>query len=1447
MEDFIYDLINGIGKIVSKDGSFYGVLFSNGEIQSIRKEDLDIIDNSIIKTIMDGDFEEYFNFQSLVRGEDYYKKGQVRNFMIIGKSISGSVLSERDSIAYQSTITFTKNGIRAVCDCPVGTRCKHSSSILYKVKHDLEYLSNLDSFDNENILYKETNNIVRSNNNQIDYQKFYELNKLINYNDDKSLQDYLNYLFDNNINYLYDAIIRMVLFNDNCQFISLGTINDKKMIPLLRQIKIIKYNLATTRSLNSYNYDIDDIFFASISYNRFDYLKSYIYNSSNTNFKNSFRFLIDHINCDKNFIENYFNYVKRYYNPNDFIDLTEELYKKINDDYVKKLKKEHPEFSKLTKEEIMSNNPSEALDIISNLSNILEAISILITEDEYFYNNSKKKYAKALFNMYLRTHDRRILLLFDRYDDFIYLKALVSNDFTNISYYENNINNIFDTYFNISIDNKDIVKEYKLYLDDELIISLIRHNDSKLNILDDPYIKNINSSFISYVVNKIEEDKDFQAELSNVSERLQITLNKEKYEEYSKAISNLEQNLNRVYLNEKIHLYPKLEITRLNNSYMCYLELKIGNSENRYIVKSIPELIKNVDLSLDYQYGTKLRFNHDINNFDLVSQNLLDLLLSMYSISGTIRLLPIQALLASKIIDIYKGYYINILLKEGYSELLNNEYLISDEYNDIKLKVDNNMKLISEFNRDNTLFLSNRMYYINNNTISKVNLDRNELSLAKFGLNNNGMDLSIVKEKFSEEVLKRFKNQIEVSDDVKKDFRISVLRIDAKFDIIYDFKLIVKLYFYKDDKEILYKEDLSSVDRIHLESLINYLFNLGFVISDDNSKEMILDDGGIVVSFFKMDFKDLKELCNVYLSEDIKNKRLLNVSSVSINVKYENDIFNAFLSDSTYSQEELYEILRAIRQKKKYVLLSDDKIVDLDNEEANLLYSNVSDLGINERECFKSVTVPVYKALASYAKANNINLDDYIKEIHNDIVTFKDKKIKLPNVNANLRKYQIEGFNFMHILDSHNLSGILADDMGLGKTLEVITLFLSNDKVKPSIVVCPKTLIFNWVSEIEKFAPNLRFKTILGNKNERLDIITSIKNDEKIIYITSYDSLRNDIYLYKDIMFNFIILDEAQYIKNVFAQKSKSVKELMGKTRFALTGTPIENNIGDLWSIFDFLMPGYFPELNKFMARYQNNMEALRKVSSPFILRRTKKEVLNDLPDKIETIISCPMSKSQKMAYDAYKLEAKETLDNGGSAMDVLPLLTRLRQICITPTLFTTNYPSDSGKLDMLYKMINDLINEGHKILIFSSFVEALNVIAEHLSTNSIMFHMLTGKTDIYSRKEYVNDFNSINDYKVFLISLKAGGTGLNLVSADTVIHLDPWWNISAENQATDRCYRIGQTRTVNVYKLVQEDSVEERIIELQNTKKDVIDKVISNDDSSITSFSLDDMRFILK
>ncbi|MGN0991402.1 MAG: DEAD/DEAH box helicase, partial [Candidatus Ventricola sp.] len=421
-----------------------------------------------------------------------------------------------------------------------------------------------------------------------------------------------------------------------------------------------------------------------------------------------------------------------------------------------------------------------------------------------------------------------------------------------------------------------------------------------------------------------------------------------------------------------------------------------------------------------------------------------------------------------------------------------------------------------------------------------------------------------------------------------------------------------------------------------------------------------------------------------------------------------------------------------------------------------------------------------------------------------------------------------------------------ADDMGLGKTIQALAMLLREQELgRPvrALVVCPASLQLNWLAEAQRFAPSLTARSLMGPAQERTELIGGEVN----ILMTSYDQLRRDVQAYEHVEFTHVLLDEAQNIKNAASQAARAVKTLKSQHRFAMTGTPIENRLSELWSIFDFLMPGYLGTYKKFKERFEAPVvreadeqarENLHLLVAPFILRRMKKDVLTDLPEKVETVMSSELTAEQRKLYIAYAAKLKEDSEggllSGQDKMKMLAGLTRLRQLCCDPRLCLENYKGGSGKLTQLLEVVQDALSGGHRILLFSQFTSMLSLIGEALAGEGIAYFTLTGETDKETRMELVRQFNE-GGADVFLISLKAGGTGLNLTGADVVIHYDPWWNVSAQNQATDRAYRIGQTKGVQVIRLIASDTVEEHILKIQERKKALGDGVLLGEENFFT------------
>ena len=672
------------------------------------------------------------------------------------------------------------------------------------------------------------------------------------------------------------------------------------------------------------------------------------------------------------------------------------------------------------------------------------------------------------------------------------------------------------------------------------------------------------------------------------------------------------------------------------------------------------------------------------------------------------------------------------------------------------------------------------------------------------------------------------------------------------------------------EQELKLPRDIAKEDEV-----LEIFRKSGFMLEVEKARLILVNEDAIY-QFLSIDIENYMKKFEVLATDNFKQKEIKKPKIGALGVRIENNLLNIDFSNLDFDPSELKEIMEKYHLKKKFHRLKDGSFLNLEeNDTIEFLDSMTSGMDITYKDLEKGeLRLPVYRSLYLDRMLENFKEASVTKnEAYQDLIhKIEDKEFgeecKLPkNLNAELRNYQKTGYEWLKVLNNYGFGGILADDMGLGKTVQLLSVvldYIQNEKnPKPIMVVCPSSLTLNWQNEIEKFTPDLTSIVIHGGAEERKNQIKSIPNNN--IVITSYDLLKRDIETYKEINyeFKFIIADEAQYIKNSNTQNAKAIKEINAQTRYALTGTPIENSLSELWSIFDFIMPGYLFGYRKFKELYEMpivkdedkmTMKKLKMLIEPFILRRIKTEVLTELPDKTITVLNNEMQDEQQKIYMSYmqnaKNEAMAEINSKGfekSQIKILALLMRLRQICCHPSLFLENYKGESSKLNQCVEVIKDAVESGHKILLFSSYTAMFPMIEKELKKENIEYCKLTGQTKVGERIKLVDEFNENENLKVFLISLKAGGTGLNLIGADMVIHYDPWWNISAENQATDRTYRIGQKKNVQVYKLITKNSIEEKIYELQERKAKLIDNMLSTNETFLNKLSKEEIMELFK
>lgn len=637
----------------------------------------------------------------------------------------------------------------------------------------------------------------------------------------------------------------------------------------------------------------------------------------------------------------------------------------------------------------------------------------------------------------------------------------------------------------------------------------------------------------------------------------------------------------------------------------------------------------------------------------------------------------------------------------------------------------------------------------------------------------------------------------------------------------------------------------------------------------DVKKDLLCCNGeeDIIYEVLSHGVETLAELGEVKCTNAFRNLNIVKKMHMTVGVSISSGLLDMEIETEDISREELLDVLKGYKLHKKYYRLKNGDFVSLEDENLQILKELMDTMHLPPKEFIKGkVHLPVYRTLyldklLEEKEGFYTNRDHTFRKMVKNFKTISDADYEVPgSLKRVMRGYQKNGFKWLKTLESCQFGGILADDMGLGKTIQAISFLLSakNEGVT-TLVVAPASLVFNWGEEFQRFGPELKVQLITGDQQERQKKIEEYS--EYDVSVTSYDLLRRDISYYEGKKFTYEIIDEAQYIKNHTTAAAKAVKVIDSRMRIALTGTPIENRLSELWSIFDFLMPGFLYSYEVFkkdvetqIVKYDDKdaMARLQRMVGPFIMRRLKTDVLKDLPDKLEEVRYVKFDKVQQTAYDAQVVHMQEMLakqddaDFNKNKIKILAELTRLRQICCDPSLCFDNYQGESAKLDSCIELVQSAIDGGHKMLLFSQFTSMLEIIKTRLEQQKISCYVITGETAKEKRLQLVKAFNE-DDVPVFLISLKAGGVGLNLTGADVVIHYDPWWNVAAQNQATDRAHRIGQKKKVTVYKLIARHSVEEKILKLQETKRDLAEQVMNGELGQLGSMSRDELLDLLQ
>lgn len=704
---------------------------------------------------------------------------------------------------------------------------------------------------------------------------------------------------------------------------------------------------------------------------------------------------------------------------------------------------------------------------------------------------------------------------------------------------------------------------------------------------------------------------------------------------------------------------------------------------------------------------------------------------------------------------------------------------------------------------------------------------------------------------YNEVDIEKLNDLILLLDKISTEFNIEqdiINDLDNLIDFKFNFskkldEKVCEVKIIKNREDIDYSDKRLACDRIlkmsrKIRSIESELNRYRFYYID--KKFIFQGNDDEYYEFLKSGINHIKKIGEV---NDLKEKKDFNLyNSSNINYffnkdKEDNIKFSFSLGD--LSKKDINAIYNTWKEKKTYIKLDDGSFVNLEDEEVLNFLRLIENLNIDLIKEEDSYLIDENKLYYLNEKLNKEEFNIIGREVLNEISDRLDyinkEEFKVPkNLKASLREYQINGYKWLKSLGYLGFGGILSDEMGLGKTIQIISFLLSESN-KKSLVITPTSLIYNWYEEFRKFAPSLKIGIVHGELKNRTKVLEDIKKYD--VLITTYGTLRNDCLKYENIKFDNLIIDEAQNINNPKSKVTESVKSINAKIKFALTGTPIENNLIDLWSLFDFIMPGYLFSKEVFSKRFINKDEKskqeLRIMIKPYILRRVKRDVIKELPDKIENKFFVEMTTDQKKIYKTYIKDIQNKLkqiENSNNRITILSYLTRLRQLCLDPSLIVEEYEGGSGKINIAKELIKKSIENDHKILLFSQFTSVLHKVCNELENEKIEYLYLDGSTSSKERIRLVEEFNNNKELKIFLISLKAGGTGLNLTSADMVIHFDPWWNPAIEEQATDRAHRIGQRNVVQVIKLITKESIEEKILLLQEDKKSLIEDIITGE-----------------
>nr|WP_223225577.1 DEAD/DEAH box helicase [Lactobacillus crispatus] len=1036
-----------------------------------------------------------------------------------------------------------------------------------------------------------------------------------------------------------------------------------------------------------------------------------------------------------------------------------------------------------------------------------------------------------------------------------------------------------------------------LELNDHWLISSCRHFDDKMRkyeyfweiVTEDNELITLSVQFTRWQIISIKFDSDF-SRIEKDSVRILALfyfineyLDDDPFDLTNQAAEDLLEFYSDASTQNDEPIILRASIDKYNN--IPSLTFKLGKNKHLYKVKDLNQLVDASRHSSSLKLGKF--FNEPINQakMDINSQHWLSFIEKIidarnlneefyYNYSSQVGRITLENSVADEVND---------LLYQGV-KLYSNEQPIgytTDQLDlNIKIETQNSSALVSvEDLPVSTIIIGSHAYYGYYKDVWIKYIGLTPASLYNLGLQP-GAEMQFSKKtvaKFAHNILPKFEQTkfilVSGTDELK-----AILPPEAHFLFKLDYRvgsiLCVARVQYGDAQYEL-NQGYTEEDRRDVEKETEAWKHINTYFSDYQHGRYVLsnEDSDVVQAFLDDGINELKRLGEVQITANFRSllKGIKINLDVGVGINLTNELLDIDLTDQKMSWEDIQAALKAYQEKRKYFVLKNGMLAKAEQPTIEQLAQTLHDLGISFKDFIHGkLHLPAYRAFyfAKQMKAANalhFSTNESFNTLINDLAKNQLKQNQIPVSLQNiLRPYQKIGFNWLSTIVNYKFGGLLADEMGLGKTLQIISLLLARkEKMQnqlPSLIVAPASVIYNWQAEVKKFAPSLNVALLDGTKKERERLLLDAKKYD--LLISSYQSLNRDLEAYQNLIFDVEVIDEAQNIKNQQSVTTKTVKVIKAHHKLALTGTPIENKLSELWSVFDYLMPGFLGSYPDFRKKYElpivkeQDKEAedqLANMVIPFILRRLKKDVLRDLPDKDEEIVPVKMNKKQADLYNMQTQKIIAQLNGQGdedfkrSRFQILAQITKLREICCDPHLLYENYHGKSNKLIATIELIKNNLANGHKILLFSQFTAMLDILHENLARLRLPLFTITGSTPKTKRQEQVQKFNQMAQPGVFLISLKAGGTGINLTGADVVIHYDPWWNLAAEKQATDRAHRIGQKHSVKIYKMVTEDSIEERIIALQQKKAELADIILRNDQIADATMSKDDLIKILK